>query len=271
MGNERRRVGRKLDHLYKTTKLPVLELKEVDTLVHQYLNGPDKEREEALSTLLKAWHKYFMKYVEILCGSKIDIRNRDTKEFLQLFLSTEDRNPYSVVSIRNYVKTICNNLEPDDIYNQLCMIFMELLNDYQPQEGINFTRYLTKLFRWSVKSWLMEMASDPLSGVFTNIEIVEDILEHNTGQVQPTANDTIVNDGLGLELDLKWVFQEGEGMFSNLSSYERYLIYLNYKEEMSIRDMAKKFGRSKNTIHTHLKSALDKLRRIHNEQHERDN
>jgi hypothetical protein len=257
-------VGRKLDHLYKTTKLPVLELKEVDTLVDQYLNGPDKQREEALSTLLKAWHKYFMKYVEILCGSKIDIRNRDTKEFLQLFLSTEDRNPYSVVSIRNYVKTICNSLEPDDIYNQLCMIFMELLNGYQPQEGINFTRYLTKLFRWSVKSWLMEMASDPLSGVFTNIEIVEDILEHNTGQRKQlhqerlTENEPQINDGLGLELDLKWVFQEGEGIFTNLSSYERYLIY------------AKKFGRSKNTIHTHLKSALDKLRRIHNE-HERDN
>ena len=112
------------------------------------------------------------------------------------------------------------------------------------------------------------MAADPLSGMFTNIEIIEDIFEHNTGTT-PSQSKELNISNLELELDLKWVFDGGDNIFAELSPYERYLIYLNFKEEISIRDMAKKFGRSKNTIHTHLKSAIEKLRRISYEQHER--
>lgn len=261
-------MAKRLDHLYNTIELPVLSIKEVDKLVAKYHNKEGQVREEALSTLLKAWHKYFMKYVEILCGSRVDFRNKDTKEFLKLFLSVSETNPYNVFSARNYVKTICEKLEPDDIYNQLCTIFIELLNEYEASRGLSFTGYLTKLFRWGVKSWLMEMAADPLSGMFNSIEIVEDILEYNTGQT--TANDVDINT-LGLALDLKWVFEGTDNdMFSSLSSYERYLIYLNFKEEMSLRDMAKKFGRSKNTIHAHLKDAIEKLRRINYESERRN-
>jgi hypothetical protein len=256
-------MGRRLDHLYKTVKLPILNFEETDKLVKKYHESTGQDREEVLSTLLKAWHKYFMKYVEILCGTKVDFKNKDTIEFLRLFLSTDEKNPHSIFSARNYIVSICEKLEADDIYNQLCAIFIEILNNYQVQEDINFIRYLTQLFRWGVKSWLIETAADPLSGMFNNIEIIEDILEYNTGQ---TDADDIRLSTLGLSLDLKWVFEgSDDGMFKELSHYERYLIYLNFKEEMSLRDMAKKFGRTKNTIHSHLKEAIEKLRRIHYE------
>jgi hypothetical protein len=262
-------MGKQLEHLYKTVKLPILSLTQVDKLVKQYHDSTGQEREEALSTLLKAWHKYFMKYVEIACGSKVDFRNKDTKEFLQLFFSSNESNPYNIFSARSYVQTICEKFEPDEIYNQLCAIFIEILNNYQIQEGVNFTRYVTQLFRWGVKSWLIEIAADPLSGMFNNIEIIEDILEYNTGQSK--ADDVNINT-LGLSLDLKWVFEGSDNnMFKELSHYERYLIYLNFKEEMSLRDMAKKFGRSKNTIHSHLKQAIEKLRSIHYEHEKQSN
>lgn len=258
-------MGRRLDHLYNTIELPVLTIKEVDEYVVKYHKGKGQTKEEALSTLLKAWHRYFMKYVEILCGSLVDFKNKDTIEFLKLFLSLSDQgNSYNIFSSRNYVKTICEKLEADDIYNQLCTIFIEILNEYDiEKKGGSFTGYFTQLFRWGVKSWLMEMAADPLSGIFNNIEIVEDILEYNTGQKDSQEMNL---DTLGLSLDLKWVFEGTDSdMFAELSSYERYLIYLNFKEEMSLRDMAKKFGRSKNTIHAHLKDAINKLRSINYE------
>ena len=89
-------MARKLDHLYNTVKLPVLSFQEADKIVQRYHQSKGEEQQEALSTLLKAWHKYFMKYVEILCGSKVDFKNRDTKEFLRLFLSADEKNPYNI-------------------------------------------------------------------------------------------------------------------------------------------------------------------------------
>jgi DNA-directed RNA polymerase specialized sigma24 family protein len=50
-----------------------------------------------------------------------------------------------------------------------------------------------------------------------------------------------------------------------LSRYERFLLYLNFKEGLGIRQISEKLGRAKDTVHMHIQQALQKLRNAYAE------
>ena len=64
-------------------------------------------------------------------------------------------------------------------------------------------------------------------------------------------------------MGIQWILDPQNKLFSTISSYERFLLYLNFKEGLGVRQIAEKLGRAKNTIHTHITEALEKLRRAH--------
>ena len=61
-------------------------------------------------------------------------------------------------------------------------------------------------------------------------------------------------------MNLAWVSGSTSPLFSVLTRYERFLLYLNYKEELGVRQISERLGRAKDTIHSHLQQALQKLR-----------
>lgn len=246
-------MGSRLDRLYPNSQ-EWLDYKQIDEMVKEYkCSETDKDAAFSKAALLRAFHKYFMKYVSLLKGTIGTIDNSDTMSFLALFLSGLQKTPKDYVSIYKYIVYICRQLEEEDIYNQLVAIFIELLDKFEFYPEVSFSRYITKYMRWTIKAWIMEIARDPLTG--PPYAEIEECIEAEMRQ----NNVYYINTELP-KLDLAWVSDATSTLFSVLTTYERFLLYLNYKEGLGVRQISERLGRAKDTIHAHLQQALNKLR-----------
>lgn len=245
-------MGTKLDRLYPQEEYKWLNYKEIDEIVLKYKETIDeKEIERHRASLLRAFHKYFMKYVSLLKGTIGSIDNSDTISFLALFLSGPGKNTRDYMGIYRYVRHVCKSQENEDIYNELAAMFLSLLDKFEFRPEISFSRYITKYMRWSIKAWIMGMSRNPL----TRTPIVYDNWLSLINKIPPTD--------IEIELpvmDLAWVSETQSSLFSVLTTYERFLLYLSYKEELGVRQISERLGRAKDTIHSHLQRALQKLR-----------
>jgi RNA polymerase sigma factor (sigma-70 family) len=246
-------LGTKLDSLYPAEEYKWLNYKEIDEIVHGYKDSVDeKSKKMHRAGLLRAFHKYFMKYVSLLKGTigSTSISNSDTVSFLALFL-TGEKSSHDYLGIYKYVIHVCKQIDDVDIYNELVAMFILLLDKFEFYPEVSFSRYITKYMRWSIKAWVMEMARNPLNRSPVEYEpYLEDTDEgHST-----TINTELPN------MDLAWVSKASSPLFSILTRYERFLLYLNYKEGLGVRQISERLGRAKDTIHAHLQQALQKLR-----------
>jgi RNA polymerase sigma factor (sigma-70 family) len=196
-----------------------------------------------------------MKYVRLLKGEishqGVCMRNTDTMEFLALFHSAPQKEQTRDWHIRtyNFISQVCQPLEEEDIYNELCVRFIELLDSYQVYEGTSFTRYLTKYLRWSIKRWVIEMARGlQVRGPYEAANMsTEEACED-----QPDMIDLP-------EMNLQWIVDPQSKLFGVLSPYERFLLYLNFKEGLGVRQIGDRLGRMHHTINRHIRGAINKL------------
>lgn len=244
-------MGTKLDLLYPDEEYKWLNYKEIDEIVRGYKQAEtEQEKEHNKALLLRAFHKYFMKYVSLLTGTIGNIDNSDTISFLALFL-TGSKQSSDYLSIYRYVVHVCKSVDDIDIYNELTVMFITLLDKFKFYPEVSFSRYITKYMRWSIKAWIMDMARNPLSR--SPIEYETYVEDTDTGYYE------YINTELP-QMDLAWVSDAASPLFSVLTRYERFIIYLNYKEGLGVRQISEKLGRAKDTIHTHLQRALQKLK-----------
>jgi RNA polymerase sigma factor (sigma-70 family) len=191
-----------------------------------------------------------MKYVSLLKGTIGSIDSSDTISFLALFL-TGPKSSSDYLGIYKYVIHICKQVDDVDVYNELVAMFIMLLDKFEFYPKVSFSGYITKYMRWSIKAWVMEMARNPLSK--SPIEY-EPYLENADNERSVNINTELPN------MDLAWVSEASSPLFSVLTRYERFLLYLNYKEGLGVRQISERLGRAKDTIHAHLQQALEKLR-----------
>ncbi len=244
-------MGTRLDRLYPAEEYKWLNYKEIDEIVHGYKDSVD-EKSKAIhrAGLLRAFHKYLMKYVSLLKGTIGSIDNSDTISFLALFL-TGPKGPRDYLGIYRYIIHTCKQVEDVDIYNELVTMFILLLDKFEFYPEVSFSRYITKYMRWSIKAWIMDTARNPLNR--SPIEY-EPYLETTGSEQSTNINIELPN------MDLAWVSNASSPLFSILTRYERFLLYLNYKEGLGVRQISERLGRAKDTIHAHLQQALQKLR-----------
>lgn len=249
-------MGKRLENLYPE-EYEWLDYQAIDTLVRAYQaeEGP-VQRDIYRQKLLQAFHKYFMKYVALLKNKLVAIKGADTTTFLALFTSKQSKTTYSFMKTYRYIGFVCKHLEDEDIYNELCAMFIQLLDKFVFYENTSFARYITKYMRWAIKAWVMQMAKDPLSRA--PCELTD---EHKSELYSQRPEKRSIDNGTQLpKLDLGWVSATSKTLFRVLSPYERFLIYLNYKEGLGVRQISERLGRAKDTIHTHIQQALQKLR-----------
>lgn len=272
---------------FYTPAPPKLSFKEIDARAKEYQSSQDSKRRVELQTeLLKTFHDYLLKYTLLLKGELENIRftlkQSDTLEFLSLFLPRQSKSAADLLGITRYVARICESLEARDVYNELCLIFIKLLQNYEVRENVGFTHYITKYMRWAIKDWIMGMSKEPLCRFTSSIE--EDAKESNPEHIV-TIDDNILrvyargslrllssqefydprpNDiRLQLpQLNLGWIRDPRNKFFATLKPYERFLLYLNYKEGLGVRQIGKRLGRTKDAINRHLQHILVKLRNL---------
>lgn len=276
-------ICKKLNEIYASPR-PKLNLKEVDTRAKEFQTSNSQTRKRELQAeLLKSFHDYFIKYVLLLKGELRSFNHSDTLEFLSLFLS--GHKPASdLLGIARYIARTCKLLEPGDIYNELCVIFIELLRRYKiSHKGVGFTYYITKYMRWTVKDWLISMTREPLykassasnfeeaTGSNSKYIITMDgdalrIYARNPLQLlssqeyhDPRLNEEYIQLP---KLNLGWIKNPQSKFFATLDTYERFLLYLNYKEGLGVRQIGDKLGRTKDAINRHIQHTLGKLRNL---------
>jgi hypothetical protein len=267
----------KLSNMYKVDEKQRLTYKEVDVLVKKFQASKTEQQENFyLQQLLKSFHNYFLKYVTLLKGTLSSYVNTDTAIFLSLFLEGRPKNLKSFKIIARQLSQICSSLEEDDTYNELVIMFIHLLNKFEFRGSTSFSHYVTKYMRWDIKQMIMKMFKNPINQNPVSWELNKkgrhlQLKSNNFHNQQSLSKryqksfytEDTYDNGIYSELpkmDLSWVISPGTELFGILSEYERYLLYLNYKKNLGVRQISKKLGRAKDTIHNHIQHAMEKLR-----------
>lgn len=262
-----------------------LDYQTIDKLVAKYKTTDSQDTQNALcNRLLEAFHNYFLKYVALLKNNQNNLNNSDTMSFLALFLPGSSKTAKAYRRISNYIRSVCRDLDGDDIYNQMVMFFCLLLREYTPVENVSFTYYVTQYMKWYMQRWIMRMSRYELNkcelltqyGLTVYDEHARSCRRHPpiTGNPERLQNNSSKNNSISIPLpvdesvfeltriNLHWVFYGGSNLFDNLTLYERFLIYLNYEQSMSIRQIAELLGRAPNSIHSHLTQAIKTLQEV---------
>jgi len=220
--------------------------------------GTKKEQYLAQAEILKCFDSYLEKYTNLFHGSAADIRNYDTRCFLAMFLTGRPKNNQTFTYQKQYIAHVLKNYSREDIKADLTVLFLNVLAKYRIVEGVNALNPLTKVFRWRMKDWFNRKARDIFGKVVYFADISHDLTE---SELEPSCE---FEEPDGFEIDIDWISNPSEdiysGIYITLSPYERYLIYMVYKEGKPLADIAAALDRDKDTIKKHLRDALKHLR-----------
>lgn len=127
--------------------------------------------EEDANELVTYFHGYFLKYLTLLTGGTIAKGGKnvpsDTKRFLALFRSKDSNNTAGMSFdemrlIGNRIPNAFISMEPDDIYNEMVTIFLELGRKFNPAIG-GFTGYIGHHFKYALKQRMFQVQKDALN------------------------------------------------------------------------------------------------------------
>lgn len=240
------------------TKIHNRDIALIDECCYNLKFGTPKESYLAQEQILKSFDSYLEKYVNLFSGIGVDIRNYDTRLFLAMFLTGRPKTPHTFNEQKQYIAHVLRDYSREDIKADLTLLFLNVLNKYRIVEGVNALHPLTKVFRWRMKDWFNRKARD----IFTKVTYFSDVDESFDSENLEPSSDFDEPDGF--EIDIDWIACPSEDLYGkiygSLTPYERYLIYMVYKEGKSLSEIASYLDRDKDTVKKHLRDAFRHLR-----------
>ena len=137
------------------------------------------------------------------------------------------------------------NLTLNDLRQELSSFWLKYEKQYKnPKENVALRSYLIRRSIWDIRDWLKRQ---------TNIVVTDPFLG--------VKNDCVAE----FKLDLLFLF-EGTNYppLRILSPYERYIIFLKFKEEKSILQMSKILQKDRRVVKSHFDSIIKKLKKVSN-------
>lgn len=243
------------------------DIEKIDELVAIFINGSKQERGKAQEQILEFFNEYLEKYVSLFTGAQVDLTNYDTRGFLAMFLTGRPKTIANLAMQRSYISNVMSKFSREDIKNELIVLFLGVLNKYRIYPGVNALNPLTKFFRYRLKDWFNRIVKDALFRVV-------DISQVNAGGTEDSGLDlgtwldilepVIIDFEEGLnQLDLNWVRSPQQKVYQNLTTYERYLLFLAFNQDLGVVQIAEKLERDKDTIKRHLAAILEKIEGIY--------
>lgn len=240
------------------------DIQRVDELVFQFINGNKKERAQAQKEILDYFNEYLEKYVNLFAGSQVDLNNYDTKGFLAMFLTGRPKTIPNLALQRSYIANVMSRFTREDIKNELIVLFLGVLDKYRIYPGVNALNPLTKFFRYRTKDWFNRTVKDALFKI-VDVEQLSGgrddsrdklTLEGWLDVLDPVHVD--FEEGLA-QFDIGWVRNPPQKMYQSLTTYERYLLFLTFNQDLGVAQIAEKLERDKDTIKRHLATILEKI------------
>lgn len=241
---------------------------DIDELVLKFQSGDESAGEE----LLKALAPYLIKYSRLLQDGHVNLKDRDTRKFLSLFIadfetrrclgkayqSAEVRNQaYKVASM---ISQACSYMGPEDIDQEMAAILLTLARRWKKQgKKKNFCGYMYNAFRYELHRSVSPTLRNPLNNKAEAVIRFDDDEYISSGDL--IVDNIIPSDTLVMimeeELDNSWIRGITCGdLFTELTPLQRLILRDFYYEGLTDQKIADKTGMHIQTIRKHRRRAV---------------
>jgi len=222
----------------------------------QYVTNPNSED---ASMLIRYFHGFLLKYVDLLAHGTIAKEGKrvppNTKYFLSLFRSGGSDKPSKMSNtemqlIANRIPNAFISMTPDDIYNEVVVLFLELARKYNPEVG-TFLGYITGHFKYALKQKMFQVQKDALNYLPLYEEEIEDNYsveliddeESYTKEIGYNEGSSRLLESIGLEeLNHSFVSSPPAHLSPFLSRLQRKIIVLHFCENLSFSQISKQLN-----------------------------
>ena len=239
----------------------------------------------SLLVLLKAfgWEEqgtfthFLGKYERLLLFGRIDLRDKDTRRFLQLYIPERDTRKKLVPRYQDYQTLLqaqatadylqqkASILEAEDIRQELGALFIESVYRYEKKdEAIDFTGYLYNSFRYHVYAFLRKKVFKFEWFHHPELYYLEEDIPDETALIEPQEAwfDRFYASELKREdLGIFWINGRCGSLFETLSVFERIVLRDHDFYGQTDGEIAKRYGYHINTIYKRRHIALAKLKK----------
>lgn len=209
------------------------------------------------------WENFLGKYDKLLWHGRVDMKNKDTRRFLKLFISDKETRRLLTYSRQNYAVTMSaqetanfiqnlvrQHYTREELRQDLLVYFIELIHKYKKKPHINFAGYIMGYFHfrayWMLHSKLFKYDTFMLTNHFTQDEVPheESGYELKEEVIDPLSRIEQANDELGIF----WVNGRCSPLFEDLSILDRMILRDSYVFRLSDADIGTRYGYHRNSI-----------------------
>lgn len=208
------------------------------------------------------------KYINTLWYGSINLKNKETRKFLRLYISDPEVNhkmkwpnldskSYFVAQqTLNFLQSkIREHYNLRELKHDIVLAFLELLNKYEKQPSINFSGYIYGTFRFEVYKILQQRIFS--YDVLLSDKFSQEIdIPFEDRELFKLENDHIKYID---SLDFFWINGEAGDLFSILSPLERTILRDWYLYKKTDAEIAYSNGYHRNSILNKRHQAVNKL------------
>ncbi len=243
----------------------------IEALIEEYKKGSS---EQISHEIIDQFRPLIDKYLRIIKDGKINLRDRDSRSFISLFISDPairgsllrgDMPPEVKAAAYRAVSSLvnsCTSLSREDCMQDLISVLLSIATKYE-QQNKGFCSYLISSFKFGVANKIKKYISDPVN----NASGIAFLHEATRLQDYPFASYQMIDD-TSPPLDKSWI--DGvtcSDVFLVLSPQERELIKLSYYDGLTDIEVAKRLGLHRNWVREKKRRAIRKLEVAAYEEH----
>lgn len=232
--------------------------------------GPDKE--DLSLELVKRFHSLLYKFMKLLVTGKPDLKSSHQKAFLNLFMSgNKNMSGYKLIAAQCTI--VFRSDTPDDIYNQLVVLFLQLLKMYNPELNVGFVYYINYFFKYHLKKFMVSkyydafdyqyIDSEDISAYLVSEATMDSYSDNSSPRLASDKDNFHYRDDVDSLVDgaIDLLRIRDYGPLRSLTSFEKYVIYLLTIKDYKQADVKKIFNLSNNSLASTMHSIKKKLGR----------
>lgn len=183
-----------------------------------------------MSSILEQYHSDFNELVETVYSA-----------YKKKELVSNNKAHLSILYSALYYIDIYEFLSKEDIRQELSVMWLKYIKVYATTKPkVHIRTYLIRRSVWEIRDWFHKLARKKPIEILPKEESL-----HN----------------FDFTIDLQFLlYGDKEGMLKDLTSYERYLIFLRFKEDKTIPEISFMVQKTSETVADHLSKILDKIK-----------
>lgn len=219
------------------------------------------------------WKGYLGKYEQLLWHGKVDLKNKDTRRFLQLYIKDTElrrlltwqrvsyKTQYQTQSLANYIQdSVQAYWSREEMRQELTVLFLECLKRYVPKKGITFSGYIANYYRYRLYNLLHKTVFRRDIEEKHYHEFIKEDISIIDGVLNAPINALHAREIEHEELGLFWTNGLCGSIFKDLTPFERVILRDRYYLKKTDLEIAAEYGYHRNSIYNKRHKALDKLK-----------